>query len=502
MEDRIIKPQEGFQEKFLTSDADIVIGGGSAGGGKTFALLLDVLHYEDVEGFGAVIFRRTTPQITSQGGLWDTSMELYPHIGASLKQSKTSWIFQGGQKLKFSHLEYEKDKLSWQGSQIAYIGFDELTQFTLEQFLYLMSRNRSTCDMKPCIRATCNPDPDSWVAEFISWWIDEESGFPIPERDGILRYFTRDGDNWVWGSTKQEVLEKCSHMFDKPEYKDINKEDLIKSATFIRGDIYGNKELMEKDPSYLANLNSLNEEEKAQLLDGNWKIRTDNLSLCQYAKITDMFSNFAKESSKRYITCDVAGAGKDLAVIFVWEGLKVIKIIILTTCDDEELKQALEEARKDYNVPKSHTIYDNDGMGWGLSSKHYVPFTANGPVLEDPDTGIKENYVNLKTQCAYRMAKRINNGEVQIDLDNVYVDGVKVNYVTIGKDKTPVRKLIEDDMRSFKKDKMDMDKKRQMIPKKKQKSILNGRSPDCGDTIIMREYFELHKEPEIYLSFA
>src|SRR4029077_9839556 len=81
---------------------------------------------------------------------------------------------------QFSHLQLATSVYDWQGAQITLICFDELAHFTAHQFFYLLSRNRSTCGIKPYIRATCNPDADSWVAEFLAWWIDPETGFPIP----------------------------------------------------------------------------------------------------------------------------------------------------------------------------------------------------------------------------------------------------------------------------------------------------------------------------------
>src|SRR6516225_5233687 len=68
----------------------------------------------------------------------------------------------------------------------------------------MVSRNRSTCGVRPYIRATCNPDADSWVAEFISWWIDPVSGRPIPERAGVLRYFVRIAEKIVWADRPED----------------------------------------------------------------------------------------------------------------------------------------------------------------------------------------------------------------------------------------------------------------------------------------------------------
>ena len=68
---RVLRPQSGSQEMFLSSPADIVIYGGAAGGGKTYGLLLSALRYKNVPGFGCTIFRRNYNQIFSEGGLWD-----------------------------------------------------------------------------------------------------------------------------------------------------------------------------------------------------------------------------------------------------------------------------------------------------------------------------------------------------------------------------------------------------------------------------------------------
>jgi len=133
------------------------------------------------------VFRRSTVQVRNEGGLWDESEKLYPAIGASPKEHVLQWSFPSGASVSFAHLEHDKTVLNWQGSQIPLICFDELTHFSAKQFWYMVSRNRSMSGVRPYIRATCNPDADSWVVEFISWWIDQDTGLPIPERAGVLR---------------------------------------------------------------------------------------------------------------------------------------------------------------------------------------------------------------------------------------------------------------------------------------------------------------------------
>ena len=150
-------PQEGFQQKFLSCGADIVFGGGKAGAGKTFSLLVDPLRYQDISRFRGILFRRTTPEITNPGALWDEASELYLRMGKYSPVPRLQdllWRFKSGARLKFSHMENEKDKYKHQGGQYGWIGFDELTHFSSGQFFYLVGRARSLA-VPPCIRATC-----------------------------------------------------------------------------------------------------------------------------------------------------------------------------------------------------------------------------------------------------------------------------------------------------------------------------------------------------------
>lgn len=231
---------------------------------NSFALLLEPLRYMDVEGYKAVVFRQNYTQIMAAGGLWDESSKMYrllPNAVATMSP-KAHWTFNKKAVINFDYLARDDDVYKWQGSQICFIGFDELTHFSEKQFFYMLSRNRSTCGVKPYVRATCNPDAESWVAKFIAWWIDPETGYPIKERSGVKRYFTRVDDTVIWGDTAEECAEKSG--------VDIS---LCKSVTFIASSIHDNKALLEADPSYLASLNALSLVERERLLNGNWKIK-------------------------------------------------------------------------------------------------------------------------------------------------------------------------------------------------------------------------------------
>ena len=263
-----IAPQDGPQTTFLSTSADIAFYGGAAGGGKSFALLLEPLrHATTVTGFGAVIFRRESPQITNEGGMWDESEKLYLHFGAKPTRSpKLSWSFPPyGNSITFSHMQHEKDRHAWQGAQVPFIGFDELTHFTRKQFFYMLSRNRSACGVNPYVRATYNPVPNDdpiggWIHEFVGWYLDDNGEYPDMDKAGIVRWFVNSSDTLHWFASEEEA---------RVTYPSIDP----KSFTYIPAFVQDNKILLEKNPQYLANLYALGEVEQERLLHANHKIK-------------------------------------------------------------------------------------------------------------------------------------------------------------------------------------------------------------------------------------
>ena len=482
-----IKPQEGYQLKTLASPADIVIGGGAAGVGKTFTLLLEPLRHKDVEGYGGVIFRRTSPQITAEGALWDTSDQIYNLVpNAYARRSSLEWEFwkdnKKKSKLKFSHLEYEKNIYDWQGSQIPFIGFDELTHFTKKMFFYLLTRNRSVCGVKPYVRATCNPDPDSWVADFISWWIDQDTGFPIPEREGQLRYLIVDGDNYIWGDSAQEVIDKAWYMLEEQVNKSgIDPMYFVKSVTFISGSIYDNKELLMVDPAYLGNLMAQDEDTKNALLKGNWKVSLSDKDIYDYYAFKGMFDNlFDVRTGVKYITADIAMKGSDKFITGVWDGFELIDINIMDKSNGKEIIEVIEGFAKSYQVENRHIAFDNDGVGSFIDGFIVGAIEFNNGARAENE----ENYFNLKTQCFYKSGDNVGKGRYKISekVANTMYDG-----------KQTVKQRFMSERKAIKRDKVDMDGKLKLISKAEMKVFLGGQSPDIMDMFMMREKFELMK---------
>ena len=299
-----IHPQPGPQEEFLASPADIAIFGGTLGCGKTWSLLLSsVLWVEPDEGrlgvdfepgqYRGVLFRRTSPQFLRPGGLWDASKEIFADYGGeSREKPQYEWRFPSGALLQMGHLEHPDAAMDWRGAELAFVGFDELTTFEEKQFWYMLSRNRSMSGVPPHMRATTNPLADSWVHRLIEWWIDPDTGFPIRERSGMIRWFVRDGDEIVWADRREDLAE-----WGVPPL----------SLTFVAASWRDNRILMEGDPLYEAKMKSgLASFERAQLVDGSWHVRPSSGDYFQRSMVADHMLNRAPDGLRMARGWDLA----------------------------------------------------------------------------------------------------------------------------------------------------------------------------------------------------
>lgn len=246
------------QRVFLSSSADVAIYGGARGGGKTYCITIEPLRFAKHPQFNGVLFRRTYPEIYMAGGPWDTANAIYPWVGATSVSS--TWTFPSGASLTYSHMSEEKDWKKWMGAQLPYIGFDQLESFTQEQFFSMLASNRDPSGLvKPYVRATANPEP-GWLAEFLQWWWDEKTGYPIMERSGKLRWFVRINETLKWADSKEELKERYPTLIPR-------------SVTFIPAFVSDNTELMKNDPVYLGNLQAQDKITQERWIHGNWKVK-------------------------------------------------------------------------------------------------------------------------------------------------------------------------------------------------------------------------------------
>jgi len=123
-------------------DVTEVFYGGAAGGGKSDALLAAALRYVHEPKYAAIIFRRTYTDLSLPGALMPRAHEWLQGTDARWSEGTKTWHFPSGATLSFGYLDSENDKFRYQSSEFQFVGYDELTQFSLGMYSYLFSRLR------------------------------------------------------------------------------------------------------------------------------------------------------------------------------------------------------------------------------------------------------------------------------------------------------------------------------------------------------------------------
>jgi hypothetical protein len=245
----IFKPNPGPQTEFLAASEREVLYGGSAGGGKSYAMLADPLRYMGHPAFSGLLLRHTTEELRE---LIFKSQEMYPKIWPGIKWSerKMQWTAPSGARLWMSYLDRDEDVLRYQGLAFSWIGFDELTQWaTPYAWNYMRSRLRSTApDLPIFMRATTNPGGRGhhWVKKM---FID-----PAPA-----------------GKSFDATDIDTSKVLVYPEGHSKAGKALFKRR-FIPARLSDNPYLAQQG-DYEAMLLSLPEQQRRQLLEGDWDIK-------------------------------------------------------------------------------------------------------------------------------------------------------------------------------------------------------------------------------------
>lgn len=251
-------------------------------------------------------------------------------------------------------------------------------------------------------------------------------------------------------------------------YKPDRDNELEPNKKFIQSLVDDNPFISKH---YKQNLLTLDKESKERLLFGNWEYLSDPSSLIDYDKIINSFSNDFVSSGDKYITCDVARFGSDSTVIGVWSGYRV-KVYRYSKKSIVEVAQIVRQLMAENSVPISNVLLDEDGVGGGavdiLSCRGFV---NNSSPLENPISRTKDNFDNLKSQCYFKLAEKINSDELFIDCPSNF------------------KQMIVEELEQIKQKSVDNDAKKGIIPKDKVKQLI-GRSPDFSDMLAMRTWFE------------
>lgn len=306
--------------------------------------------------------------------------------------------------------------------------------------------------------------------EYTAGWIEEASQCN-PMAFEVLK--TRIGRNL---NTEYKIKKKILCTFnprknwvDTTFYRPFKAGKEILDTKFIYALPYDNPYLPD---DYIKTLENLKDKAtKERLLNGNFDYDDDPHTLISYEKIIDIFTNtqIKNETSQNYITADIARMGSDKAIIMVWKGFEVIEIIEYEVSKTTEIQTTITALKNKHNVPNSNIIADEDGVGGGVVDNLYIKgFVNNSKALRD------ENYANLKSQCYYKYADRVNGGGVYIsyELSQLQKDNIINEHGQI---------------KSFETDK---DGKLRVMPKEQVKQNI-GHSPDYTDCLMFREWFEL-----------
>ncbi len=214
------------QALFISCKCDEVLFGGAAGGGKSYAQLIDSLQFALKYPFSKqLILRRTFPELARS--LIAESLKLFPTQAARFLKSEKKWLFKNGSCVEFGYCDSESDVNKYQSAEYDVIRFDEVTHFTQYQYTYLLSRIRGTCPCPKQVKSTGNPG-------------------------GVGH-----------GFIKERFIDSS------PPNTPIQKAD-GRSYIFIPSSVRDNHFLLNADPDYIKRLNQLPEHERAQLLDGDW----------------------------------------------------------------------------------------------------------------------------------------------------------------------------------------------------------------------------------------
>lgn len=258
-------------------------------------------------------------------------------------------------------------------------------------------------------------------------------------------------------------------------YHAYKKQSIATYRKFIQALPTDNPYLPE---SYLKSLLELDEVSKQRLYYGNWEYDNDPATLIQYDKIINAFSNEYVERGERFISADIARFGSDKAVIIVWSGYRAEKIVSFAKSSITDLTTTIKKLMLEYSIPVSNVIADEDGVGGGIVDVLGCKGFVNGSRPFD-EANQPAQYQNLKSQCYFHLAKRINE-------DSIYINANAED-----------KESIIPELEQVKRHNIDSDGKLAILPKEKVKELL-GRSPDFADALMMRMYFDLKPQKDIF----
>ena len=286
------------QEQFLKSDSTITLYSGSAGAGKTFAIIISLVKYALRKNSTIVVFRRTSTQLRQNGGIWQEATTVFKRMfGKKVvirNRDLEIYLPETNSTVKFSHLQHMNDVSNHLGAQYSYVVFDEATLFPFdEMILPLMGRLRNAnVDYTPKMAWCTNPMYNHGIYHWIKDFYLDEYGVPLDDKSNIERYFVMQNNQPVW--------------FDKREDAEViygsGPDSGISSFRSIKAHISQNLPLLKSNPEYISNLKALPEIKRRIFYDGSWTAREEEagLYLRSWSKVVPFPNLSAKKRVRSY----------------------------------------------------------------------------------------------------------------------------------------------------------------------------------------------------------
>lgn len=400
--------------------------------------------------------------------------------GGAAGGGKTSlgclWLIEQCQRYPGSRWLMGRSKLKTLKETTLNTFFDEAKRLGVtNQFLYnaqsgvIYFKNKSEIVLKDLFSYPSDPNFDSLGSlEITGAFIDECNQISYKAWQIVksrIRYKLKEF------KLRPKILGTCNPSKNwtyKEFYKPKRDGDILKTRAFVQALPTDNPHLPQ---SYLDSLLSLDDASKQRLYYGNWEYDNDPAKLINYDSIIDLWKNeHVKATGKRSISADIARFGSDAGVIYVWDGCVELESVTLPTSSITDTAKKIRELANKWGVPMSKVVADEDGVGGGVVDiLRCVGFINNSKAVKEEGKTVE--YSNLKSQCYFHLANKINKGEIRLTNTENY------------------EKIIEE-LEQVKQHNADKDGKLSILPKDKVKELI-GRSPDYSDALMMREYLEL-----------
>ena len=447
-----------------TSDCESILYGGSAGSGKTrLGCTWQILRRLKYAGTRSVIGRSKldTLKKTTLKTFLDVAKDLGLKAGKHYtlnQQSNTIIFFNESEIILKDMFAYPSDP------DFDDLGSLEITDYFLDEIGEIVEKAQTVLHTRVRYKLTyfCRDCSAGGLdqGEVTRYELIEETG-----KQKAVEWLCKSCGNKSRGLIPKGLgtCNPCKGYVYNEYYLKAKNNELPSHRAFVQALPTDNHHLPE---SYLESLRRLPEYDRKRLYEGNWEFDDDSDKLFNTFNLNQMFRNEIVGDGTFYITGDIARFGRDKTILIVWNGWTIVEMVELVRSGIVETSTRIQELVKQYNVRLSNVLLDEDGVGGGA-----VDITKARGFMNGSKAVHSDKYVNLKTECYYKLAEVIENGKLSI---------------LAASNKERIIKELE----TIKRYRSDADSKNRVTPKEEIKRI-HGFSPDIADSMMMRAYFDL-----------